>query len=95
MFLFIQIEFIKLNLFQKVEIEEEEEEDEEVQSKCLLFISLRTANLFYSKNKKKTCFSQKKLFYSIFLLVSAKCAKFSVLRDKNGDLGVFLTLIKA
>ena len=35
MFLFIQIEFIKLNLFQKVEIEEEEEEDEEVKSKCL------------------------------------------------------------
>jgi len=35
MFLFIQIEFIKLNLFQKVEIEEEEEEDEEVQSKYL------------------------------------------------------------
>ena len=35
MFLFIQIEFIKLNLFQKVEIEEEEEEEEEVQSKYL------------------------------------------------------------
>ena len=35
MFFFFQIEFIKLNLFQKVEIEEEEEEEEEVQSKYL------------------------------------------------------------